>query len=292
MISDLTELAADARAVAEEYLATVVAGVDPELKNAVLAELTSFLCEHLTTGSTPAQVRTLAASAGTPDAESQASRLSRLWQQVASGFDPRGVAARVATTWWNPADERLLVPRAIGWGFDLNFGAIAVRLGLIEPDAEAEPFTSTPDSAFAKAAAVPAALAAATMLHYTVRGRRLPDRLPAHWDVAGTPDRWVGKRRAAVTDLTTTVVPAALAVLAARSDRSGVRRAGTLAATSAVAAGGAAVTILRSMGDRPRAWTGPATALTIAGAAGAVLFGLARAGRAAEIQADLGRGRP
>jgi hypothetical protein len=64
-----------------------------------------------------------------------------------------------------------------------------------------------------------------------------------------------------------------------------------LAATSAVAAGGAAITVLRSLGDRPRAWTGPAAALAVAGAAGAVLFGLARAGRAAEIREDLERSR-
>ena len=64
-------------------------------------------------------------------------------------------------TGWNPADERLLLPRAVGWGWDLNLGAVAVRLGLIEPDAESVPFTSTGDSAFRLAATLPVALAAA-----------------------------------------------------------------------------------------------------------------------------------
>ena len=286
MISRLTELSPDARSVAEEYLDAAGAALDPELRDAVVADLTSYLCARLRPDSTAAEVRAVVASAGTPEAE-QPSPPRRVWKQLLAGFNPRNAAARVAETWWNPADERLFVPRAIGWGFDLNFGALAVRLGLIEPDAEAEPFTSTPNAAFATAAMVPAALAAATVLHYGVRGRGLPDRLPSHWDVAGAPDRWVSKRRAAVTDLAVTIVPAAIAVATARSSRSGPRRAGVLAATSSIAATGATVTVLRSLGDRPRIWVGPALVVAFAGAAGGVLLGLARSGRAAEIRADL-----
>ena len=47
---------------------------------------------------------------------------------------------------------------------------------------------------------LPALLAGATALHYLVRGRSLPPRLASHWDAVGRPDRWVSKRRAAVTD--------------------------------------------------------------------------------------------
>jgi hypothetical protein len=289
MITSLAELAADARAVAEEYLAVTSAGLAAEFRDQVVDDLRAFLCDHLSPASTVAEVRSLAARAGTPEAGEPGP--ARSWRRIAAGFDPRNVATRVATTWWNPADGRLFVPRAIGWGFDLNFGALAVRLGLIEPDAEAEPFTSTPDSAFLAAAAVPAALAAATVVHYAVRGAGLPDRLPSHWDIAGAPDRWVGKQRAAATDLATTVLPAVLAVAAARSARPGPQRAGVLAGASAVAAAGATITVLRSLGDRPRPWTGPATVVAIFGAAGSVLFGLARAGRAAEIRGDLSRGR-
>lgn len=285
MITSLAELAADARAAADEYLDAAAAELAPGIREEVVADLQAFLCEHLSPASTAAEVRTLAASAGTPAADEPGQ--APFWRRIAAGFDPRNVATRVATTWWNPADGRLFVPRAIGWGVDLNFGALAVRLGLIEPDAEAEPFTSTPDSAFLAAAAVPTALAAATVLHYAVRGRGLPDRLPAHWNLAGAPDRWVGKPRAAITDLATTIVPAVVAVAAARSVRPGPQRAGMLAGASAIAAAGATITVLRSLGDRTRPWTGPATVLAIFGGAGSVLFGLARAGRAAEIRGDL-----
>lgn len=45
----------------------------------------------------------------------------------------RGVGKRLAGT-FNPADPRLLVPKVIGAGWDLNLGAIAVQLRLLNPD--------------------------------------------------------------------------------------------------------------------------------------------------------------
>lgn len=36
--------------------------------------------------------------------------------------------------WWDPADPRIFVPRAIGIGWDINLGAVAVKLGWIRPD--------------------------------------------------------------------------------------------------------------------------------------------------------------
>ncbi len=44
----------------------------------------------------------------------------------------------VDATWWrrlfDPSDTRLLVPKAFGWGYSVNLGAAAVRLGLLRPD--------------------------------------------------------------------------------------------------------------------------------------------------------------
>ena len=45
----------------------------------------------------------------------------------------RGFGRRMAGT-FNPADERLLVPRVFGLGWAVNMGAVAVRLGLLRPD--------------------------------------------------------------------------------------------------------------------------------------------------------------
>lgn len=44
-----------------------------------------------------------------------------------------GLGRRMAGT-FNPADDRLLVPRVFGLGWAVNVGAVAVRLGLLRPD--------------------------------------------------------------------------------------------------------------------------------------------------------------
>ncbi len=36
--------------------------------------------------------------------------------------------------WWDPTDARILIPRSIGIGWDINLGAVAVRLGWLRPD--------------------------------------------------------------------------------------------------------------------------------------------------------------
>lgn len=288
MIGSLAELAPAARAVARAYLDAAAADLDPDLRESVVDDLGAFLCDHLGAEASAADVRAVIQQAGPVTGESTLpSWFERFRDRLTSGVNPSGMDARIARTWWSPADDRLFLPRAVGWGWDLNFGAIAVRLGLIEADAEAEPFASTPEPAFRAAAAVPAALAAATVLHYAVRGRSLPETLPSHWDIVGAPDRWSSRSSAAVTDLAGTVLPAAVAVWAAGSGRPRVNRAGTIAGATALATAGAAVTVWRTLGDRPRPLAGPGLALAVAGAAGAVLFGLARAGRAEEIRHDL-----
>lgn len=45
----------------------------------------------------------------------------------------RGIGARMAAT-FNPTDERVFIPRVFGAGWTLNMGALAVRLGLLNPD--------------------------------------------------------------------------------------------------------------------------------------------------------------
>ena len=290
MITNLDELAPAAGAVAQACLRAAVAGLDLDLRTAVSDELTAFLCERLSATAGVEDVRAAIAAAGPVAAASEPSWWGHLRDRLTVGVNPAGLDARIATTWWNPADERLLLPRAVGWGWDLNFGALAVRLGVIEPDAEAEPFDSTPETAFLAAAAVPVTLGAAIGLHYAVRGSGLPESLPAHWDIAGVPDRWTPKGRAAATDLAGTVLPAAAAVWAAAgSRRPNPNRAGAIAGMTALATASAAVAVWRSLGERPRPLAGPLLALAVAASAGGTLFGLARAGRAAEINRDLSR---
>lgn len=51
-------------------------------------------------------------------------------------FHTEGLAADPSgrERWWAPSDPRIFVPRAIGIGWDINFGAVAVKLGLLRED--------------------------------------------------------------------------------------------------------------------------------------------------------------
>ncbi len=55
---------------------------------------------------------------------------------------------------WNPVDPRIMMPRTWGIGWTINFGAIAVRLGLVRPDdLEEQPFENLSNAAVSAAVA-------------------------------------------------------------------------------------------------------------------------------------------
>lgn len=286
MITTLSDLAPAARIAAEGWIDDAVADLSPELRDDVADDLRAALALTLDPDATPDDVAAAVDAIGPVGEdgipEGAGDPLVGTLGGVPYDLHPPS-AERIASRLWNPALEQVFVPRAFGLGWDLNFAAIAVRLGLIEPDAEDVPFTSTPDWAFAAASVLPLKLAA---LHYAVRGRSLPERLPSHWDLRGRPDRWTSRQRAAATDL----VVSALAVGASGAAAVGVGsrpgRAGLLATASAAATFAASITLLRSASPRPRWWAGPALVVGIAGAAGGTLLGLALAGRSAEQHAD------
>ena len=281
MIASIDELRPDARAAAHRSLNAAVADVERGLRDDVRAELMADLCDRLAATATPADVADIADGLAPEGGPGRRNRSDR-WT---SGLRLRGMLTRIAQTWWRPSDQRIFLPRAVGLGWDVNLGAVAVRLKLIEPDAEAVPFTSTPDAAFRAAVVVPALLAGATVLHYLVRGGNLPQRLPSHWGLAGRPDRWVSKERAAATDIALTAGAVALAAWSAGADRPGPTRAGATAAATTAATLGACLTVIRP--TRGGAWV-PAALLGAFGVGvGGVLLGLARAGRQAEIDRDL-----
>ena len=108
-------------------------------------------------------------------------------------------AERVAERLWSPRDPRILMPRIWGIGWDINFGAVAVRLHLIEPDSEDVPFASTPNSAFLAALAVPVVLTSAMLVSYLMLRSTLPAMLPSHWNFQGVADGfWTQERRVRV----------------------------------------------------------------------------------------------
>ncbi|MBA3019580.1 DUF1648 domain-containing protein [Propionicimonas sp.] len=286
MITSLDELSPAARTVALRFLDTAVADTEAELRAQVVEGLTGELCERLSADANPESVEAAVLSLG-PVVDEMADDAVGFLGRLGAGVKFEDLAGRIARTWWNPADERYFVPRAFGWGWDLNVGAVAVRLGLIEPDAEAVPFTATPDAAFKAAAAVPLALGAAVGLHYIVRGRSLPARLPSHWGLDGHPDRWVSKGSAAVADLAITSLAAGAAAWAATTEGEGPQRAGVLAGATMAGGLAASTALVRGLA-KPRGWAAPLGVLAASTAVAGVLYGLARAGRDAEIARDLG----
>jgi hypothetical protein len=283
MITSLDQLSPATHAIANRLLDQAVAATEADLRAEVRLSLVSHLCEALSPDATADQIEHLIAGLGPINADP---RGRGFLDRLLGGTPLSELGERIAETWWNPANEDLLVPRVLGWGWDLNFGAAAVRLGLIEPDAEAVPFSATPANAFALAALVPMATTGAIGLHYLVRGRRLGTKLPSHWDFAGRPDRWVPKRSAALTDLGTAAGVAVGAIWAATSSQPGPQRAGALAGAT-LAGGIAATTTLQRGFTRPRPWVSPLLLTATVGVVGAMLYGLAKAGRNAEIRHDL-----
>ena len=289
MIATLDQLNPTTRAAADAWLDAAVGAVPAGLRDDLRDELTIALCEGLDADAGPDELAAVVADLGPVDAAAADGSEPGVGTWFGIPYDVRPLTGeRLKETLWDPADPRLLRRRAFGAGWDLNFGALFVRLGLIEPDAEDEPFAATPHEAFVLGAALPALLAAAVVAHYAVRGRSLPHRLPSHWDAAGRPDRWVTKGRAAATDLAVSLGAAALGTAAAGSRTHGAGRAARLAVAAGAATFAATTTVARPL-PKGAWWVGPGLVTGIVGSAGATLLGLALAGRDAERRRDLGR---
>lgn len=286
MIESLDALGHEAATAVAALLAHIGAGVDPEYREAVLEDVHAYLADHLDADATAADVAELARAVGDPpdDPADRASWLGRLPLDLTPPS-----AEKVARTWWNPRDPRLFVPRVFGLGWSLNFGAAAVKLGLIEPDAEDEPFENTPVPAMRAALAVPAVLTVAVGAHYLFHWRGLPDRLPSQFGATGAADAWTSKSTAAAVDIAVAALPTMWAGLLAARGATGARAAGSLAAATGAASIAAGLTLWRTaaVDGRPRPLAGPGLLVLLWAPAGALLLALARLGRNAELRRDL-----
>lgn len=139
-------------------------------------------------------------------------------------------AARVMERMWNPADPRIMVPRTWGVGWTINFGAIAVRLGLARPDdVEERPLENLPQGAFTAAVAVPLVIAVVAVVLGATYWTRLPAQVPMHFDGAGVADDW-GPKNLVLGILLAIAAGAPVIVLASQAIRRISR--GTMAITS------------------------------------------------------------
>jgi hypothetical protein len=207
-------------------------------------------------------------------------------------YDFRGASAeRVGERIWNPADPRIFTPRLFGVGWTINFGAVAVKIGLIRPDDSGdEAFRRIPPKALALALAVPALFALATVVLVATAWAGLPAEVPVHWGVSGAPDDWAPKATAVGFLLAVTVLPVAVAY--ARVLRRGipartrVLAAAVLGLLSSLGAAIAAITVADARGGGHGNWM----VLVILGAVAVsflVLYLPVRAGMRAEWRDSL-----
>lgn len=303
----IDELPSVARAEVEQYLAEVEAGmgsVDTATVDETIGSVVSHVCETLDADASLDDVRSVLTDLGEP--ETFGAYLCDVVEPAtgpdADAYRVLGVpielrlptAQRVASRWWAPTDPRLLVPRVFGIGWDLNFGAAAVRLHLIEPDAEDEPFASTPERSFAIYLLVPLALFAALVVSYVAARSSLPTRLPVHWGINGQADRFAPAMWAFAPLAIMSAAASGWAVWSVVTRRAPLQRAAVIGLATFVS--GLAVALwaltLLTVDGVESAWLPPA--LIISGALLAplaVLTGLARAGRHSEIMRDVQEGR-
>lgn len=229
----VTGLTPEAAQLVETYFARVhgalLVAAAGESEDAV-DELRIHILEQVAeTAGTPAEVSRVLAGLGTPEALAAeysdgdeggvAARLSevdtvRLHGRVLGmPYDVRVPDSnRIASRMWNPLDPRIFVPRIWGLGWDINFGAVAVKLNLVRPDDEDEPFAAVPPKYVTATVYVPALIAGALLVLVAANWNGLSAQIPSHWNVAGQPDQFWGRGVGVSFLLAVGVLPALYAV--------------------------------------------------------------------------------
>ncbi len=199
-MGDMTEM--------RTYLAavkTALAGVPARDRDAAVAELEANLRADIARrGDNPAAVAAALADLGGPEQYAAAVRESL--EVDAESPQPQGrvlgmpyefrapSAGRIMERLWNPADPRIIMPRTWGVGWTINFGAVAVRMGLVRPDdVETRPFENLSAGVVRLVVTVPLVLGALATALTVAFWSRLPEQVPTHFDAAGVADGWGSK---------------------------------------------------------------------------------------------------
>ncbi|WP_182353757.1 DUF5808 domain-containing protein [Flaviflexus huanghaiensis] len=170
---------------------------------------------------------------------------------------------------WDPANPSIFVRRVIGWGWDVNLAAVAVKLGWMRPDdLDGDVLSAVPERAMEVTRALPLAGAALTIAVSTAAAVRSDGRLPSGWDIAFRPNRFSGRFGALAPGI---VISAGAAAWAARArDRGDQLARGVHASSLAFLGAGVSVLALRStsLGNRPQPLAGIASLIVGPAAAG------------------------
>lgn len=249
-VNGVADLKGDVSARVLEYLSAIEAGlcaVRQPMAADVTAETASYLFDSLSPDSTLADLEALIDELGPADEYAAA-----MCAEVRAGVPAPHAAAgalpdvggpgsgtvfgipydvrmptteRIRSRWWNPADPRVFMPRAWGAGWDLNFGALAVKTRLIRPDDQDEPFEDVPEVWLWVALAIPMLTCAALSGLWAISAASLPAELPVHWGISGKADDFAPANTALGMLLALALAPTIWAVASFVTGRSKAARA-------------------------------------------------------------------
>lgn len=193
----------DAAVIVDDYfdrLTAAAARAGTPIAPDDLAELRAHVAARLdTTTRTAADATAALDELGTPEAlarafadaaaDDPAGRGHLAGRVLGVPYDVRPLTSdRVARRAWDPTSRKILVPKAFGIGWTVNFGALAVLTRLVRPDDEDDPFTSAGPRVVAATLAAPLAAVAVLAVLVATTWSTLPDPVPTHWGLDGRPD--------------------------------------------------------------------------------------------------------
>jgi hypothetical protein len=208
-------------------------------------------------------------------------------------FDLRPPSSqRSASRWWNPLDRRILVPKALGMGWTVNFGALAVLTRLVRPDDEDIPFASVPPRIVAGTLLVPLVALGAFAVLAATSWSQLPARVPTHWGVSGEADSYAGRGSALLFLSLMAAAPVAVAGWVHLRRRQPLNRVGAsaLSLSLTVLALAALAQTLFTVRGGVGVWPILAGLFCSLALPFGLLVGLSRIGRDAEQRRDLSDG--
>ena len=198
-------------------------------------------------------------------------------------------SGRLASRLWNPLDRRVLVPKAVGIGWTINLGGLAVRTGVVRPDDEDLPFDAVPPRIVTATLAAPlAALAVFTVLG-AVSWSRLPALVPIHWGISGRADGYEDRGAALVLISVLALLPVAAAVWVHLRRRPPFTRVVVCAMSLSLTTLAVAVLVqtVFTLDGGIGVWPLLVGLFCMLALPFALLVGVSRAGRAAERRRDL-----
>lgn len=307
-MSDPAPMAPDgapcANTVVEEFFEELAAASGAAIGTDEIAELRAHVADRLsTTPGTAADARAVLAELGSPTMLAAAFGEDPVepgeapgWSSALTGrilgipYDVRPPSSdRYASRLWDPRNPRVFVPRLLGLGWTVNFGALAVKAHLVRPDDEDAPFADVPERAVTATLTAPTVVVLALAVLVILRWSGLPSSLPMHWGLDGRPDGYGSRGTVVLLVVALAVVPLVFAAAVHLRHRRSFNRV----AASALSLG-LAVISFAVVGQT--LWTvdgGSGLWPTWAGLGGFValpllLFvGVSRLGRAAEQRRDL-----